>query len=107
MRLTLTNEYQRVPISGGLIQNLSSDASIEISEDTLQGGIILAPSQIVPIQHSVCARAVSGSAILAVVSFGHFSPCDCSFDDADFFTVQIPRALVEQGQSKFIVDFSL
>lgn len=122
MRLTLTDDYREIGMSNGLIQNLSTAANIELSEDPQQEGVILKPSQIVMISRPIYARKSSGTtkAILAVLPLAdsnefcfeeHEPPTsphchECSpRDEPEAYVIKIPRELIERGQHKFIVEF--
>lgn len=131
MRIQLTRDFRKIATSYGLFQNLSGDANVELTEDVRNEGITLRPFQIVTVNRTVWARKLSGAGtgVLAVLPFAdsddtsdetsddgetsgetvtpqpppHHHP---PHDDADSYVIKIPRALVDSGQSKFVVDFS-
>ena len=131
MRIQLTRDFRKIATSYGLFQNLSPDANVELTESVQSEGIILRPFQIVTVNRTVWARKLSGAGtgVLAVLPFAdsddtsdetsddgetssetvapqpppHHHP---PHDDADSYVIKIPRALVDSGQSKFVVDFS-
>ena len=71
MRYTLTNEYVKLKETGGIIQNVSNDANIEISDNTDTQGLVLRPFALVTIEQAVYARKFSGNGTctLAVLPF--------------------------------------
>ena len=94
MRVTLTRDYRKISTSYGLFQNLSGDANVELTEN-VQSEVNPPPPNHHPPNPYDC--------------FEHkpFPPPEPRppHDDADGYVIQIPRALIERGQHKFVADF--
>lgn len=67
MRYVLTKDFTKIPANEGILQNVSGDANIELTNDIAQQGILLKPFQTVNIGGTVYARRVSGGGTCALV----------------------------------------
>ena len=123
----VNKNFSAINESCGLIQNLSNDSNVEISDDTSQPGIILKPFQFFYFNQKIFARKIgnSGSASLIVLPFdtvssGVSSDTDSTVTDStddsgdfvvdcydDFFSNQHDQPLsVSETPSHFIVRVS-
>lgn len=83
----LTRDFLEIAETSGVIQNLSGDANIEITDAKNEQGILLKPFQKMTIRQKVYARKVSGgggTAQLVVLPFNSTNDSDSvSGDDED------------------------
>ena len=70
-KYTLTKNFSEITETSGVMQNLSSDANIEVTDNTDDAGIILKPFQTLNFSQKLYARKIgnSGTSNLAVVPF--------------------------------------
>lgn len=83
-KYTLTKNYSEIKETRGVLQNLSGDSNIEVTNDTEEQGILLKPFQKLNFNQQLYARkaAGAGTALLAVIPFKARSNISES-DDAD------------------------
>ena len=70
-KYTLTKNFSEITETSGVMQNLSSDANIEVTDNTDDAGIILKPFQTLNFSQKLYARKIgnTGTSNLAVVPF--------------------------------------
>lgn len=70
-KYTLTKNYIEITETCGIMQNLSSDANIEVTDNTDDSGILLKPFQTLNFSKKLYARKIgtTGTCSLAVLSF--------------------------------------
>lgn len=95
MRYTLSNEFQLIDEGNCILQNVSNDANVEISNSTSEQGIILPPYALVSVNKQVYAHKISGNgtctiAILSLASSSDEDSSDSSSgsdsDDSSYYT---------------------
>ena len=122
-KYTINKNFSAINESCGLIQNLSNDSNVEITDNTSQPGILLKPLQFFSFNQKIFARKIgnSGSAAVVVLPFDTVSSdtdstVTDSTDDSgdfvvdcydDFFSNQHDQPLsVSETPSHFIVRVS-
>lgn len=70
-KYTLTKNYSEIAETYGVMQNLSSDANIEVTDNTDDAGIVLKPFQTLNFYQKLYARKIgnTGTCSLAVLPF--------------------------------------
>lgn len=70
-KYTLTKNYSAIKETYGILQNISSDSNIEVTNDVNEAGIVLKPFQTVNINQTVFARKIgnTGTCSLVVLPF--------------------------------------
>ncbi|MBQ9488270.1 MAG: hypothetical protein IJU91_10825 [Selenomonadaceae bacterium] len=70
-KYTLTKNYSEIAETYGVMQNLSSDANIEVTDSTDDAGIVLKPFQTLNFYQKLYARKIgnTGTCSLAVLPF--------------------------------------
>lgn len=70
-RYTVTKNYAEITEEYGVLQNLTGDANIEITNDISQAGIILKPFKTLMLSQKIYARKVGnvGTSVLAVMPY--------------------------------------
>lgn len=70
-RYTVTKNYAEIAEKYGVLQNLTGDANIEITNDISQAGIILKPFKTLMFSQKIYARKVGnvGTSVLAVMPY--------------------------------------
>ena len=70
-KYTLTKNFSEITETSGVMQNLSSDANVEVTDNTDDAGIVLKPFQTLNFSQKLYARKIgnTGTCSLAVLSF--------------------------------------
>lgn len=82
----LTKDFVEISETYGILQNLSGDANIEITNNTAEQGILLKPFQKVTINQKVFARKVSGGGSAQLIVLPFSSDSETSYDDSENYS---------------------